>query len=109
MTRNTYFLPKVHSSGYHLAMSLSGLNWLSVVISVIAMFKEIQEYNRKVIDNYFEVFLDVPFDVLKSRDQKGIYFNAEKVLPYMAELYNPPPLPSEVIAPFVRVYFVLLL
>ena len=29
--------------------------------------------NRKLIDHYFEVFLDTPIDVLKARDPKNIY------------------------------------
>lgn len=43
------------------------------VISCIALIKEISEFNKKNIKNYFDVFLDVPIDVLKRRDSKGIY------------------------------------
>ena len=44
-----------------------------LTISCIALIKEISEFNKKNIKNYFDVFLDVPIDVLKRRDSKGIY------------------------------------
>ncbi|WP_445781348.1 adenylyl-sulfate kinase [Shewanella sp.] len=68
----------------NLAKKLSSSD-LIVVISVVAMFKEIYNYNRKVIDNYFEVFLDVPFDVLKLRDQKAIYSDIKNTARVMSE------------------------
>ena len=43
------------------------------VISCVALIKEISEFNKKNIKNYFDVFLDVPIEVLKKRDSKGIY------------------------------------
>ena len=43
------------------------------VISCIALIKEIHKFNQKNIKNYFDVFLDVPIEVLKRRDSKGIY------------------------------------
>ena len=45
----------------------------SVVVSVIAMFEEIFEFNRKNIKNYVEVFLDVPLDELVKRNKKKLY------------------------------------
>ena len=44
-----------------------------VIICTIAMFDEIREWNRKHIKGYVEIFLDVPFDVLRRRDKKGLY------------------------------------
>jgi cytidine diphosphoramidate kinase len=44
-----------------------------VVIATVALFKEVHEWNRKNIEGYFEVFLDVPFDELRRRDPKQIY------------------------------------
>tara|TARA_Y100000589_G_scaffold5472_1_gene4774 strand:+ start:2494 stop:3033 length:540 start_codon:yes stop_codon:yes gene_type:complete len=43
------------------------------VISCIALIKEIHQFNKKNIKNYFDVFLDVPIEILKKRDSKGIY------------------------------------
>lgn len=44
-----------------------------VVCSTISLFHDLHEWNRKNIDRYFEVFLDVPLEELKKRDSKGIY------------------------------------
>lgn len=50
---------------------------IHVVAAVLSIFPEWQEWNRKNIENYFEIFLDVPMDVVKKRDAKGIYKKAE--------------------------------
>jgi len=49
-----------------------------VVIATVALFAEIHEWNRINLENYFEVFLDVPLDELRRRDPKGIYLGFEK-------------------------------
>jgi adenylylsulfate kinase len=46
---------------------------LTVVIATISMFKEIHDWNRKNLPNYFEVFLKVPMTELQFRDPKNIY------------------------------------
>ena len=46
---------------------------VNVVVGTNALFKEIHVWNRENIDNYFEVFLDVPMEELRRRDPKGIY------------------------------------
>ena len=46
---------------------------LTVVVATISLFKEVHRWNRENIQNYFEVFLDVPLEVRKARDPKGIY------------------------------------
>ncbi|MCL2014544.1 MAG: adenylyl-sulfate kinase [Oscillospiraceae bacterium] len=51
-------------------LSEQGLN---VIICTISMFHEIHEWNRENIPGYTEIFLDVPFEILKKRDQKGLY------------------------------------
>lgn len=45
----------------------------TVVVAAIALFHEIHDWNRANLPRYFEVFLDVPADVLRSRDSKGLY------------------------------------
>ena len=45
----------------------------TLIIATISMFKEVHKWNRENLPNYFEIFLKVPIDVLKSRDPKGIY------------------------------------
>ena len=44
-----------------------------VVIATISLFKEIHLKNKKLISNYFEVYLKVPIEVLIERDSKQIY------------------------------------
>jgi adenylylsulfate kinase-like enzyme len=44
-----------------------------VVIATIALFKEIHDWNRSNLPNYFEVFLDIPLTELEERDSKGLY------------------------------------
>ncbi len=49
---------------------------ISVVCSTISLFNKIHELNKKNIENYFEIFLDVDFEELNRRDQKNIYSKA---------------------------------
>lgn len=46
---------------------------ITVIICTVAMFEEIRQWNRKHIEKYVEIFLDVPLDVLQKRDKKGLY------------------------------------
>ena len=46
---------------------------ISVVISTISMFEEVYKWNRRNINNYVEIFLDIPLEEIRSRDPKGIY------------------------------------
>ena len=60
----------------HLARIISkqGVN---VVVSTVALFKEIHIWNRKNLPGYFEVYLKVQLEELKKRDPKGIYHRFE--------------------------------
>ena len=51
---------------------------IHVIISVMALFHEVQLWNRKNIENYVEVFLDVPINELERRDPKGLYLKFKK-------------------------------
>lgn len=61
------------------ALRYSGLSRLltdqgiDVVCCTISMFDEVRDWNRKNIDNYLEIFLDVPMEVLQERNQKNLY------------------------------------
>ena len=46
---------------------------LTVVIATISLYREVQDWNRKHLPGYTEVFLDVPLEELRRRDPKGIY------------------------------------
>lgn len=46
---------------------------LVVICCTIAMYQNVRDWNRENNRGYVEVFLDVPMDVLKARDQKNMY------------------------------------
>jgi adenylylsulfate kinase len=46
---------------------------VTVVVSTIALIKEVHQWNRMHQPGYFEVYLQVPLDELRRRDPKGIY------------------------------------
>ena len=49
---------------------------IDVVCAVLSIFHEWQEWNRKHVPQYFEVYIRVPFDVLVARDPKDLYRRA---------------------------------
>ena len=69
---------------------------LTVVIATISLFREVHEWNRANLPNYYEVLLKVPFDELRRRDPKGIYRRFESgELTDVAGLDLPVDLPQE--------------
>ena len=44
---------------------------INVVISVIGLFNEVHQWNRHNIPGYVEIFIDVPMEELRRRDQKN--------------------------------------
>lgn len=46
---------------------------ICVICCTIAMYDEVRKWNRDNNKRYVEIFLDVPLDILKKRNQKGIY------------------------------------
>ena len=50
-------------------------NGINVIVATISLFSEIHQWNRENILNYFEIFLDVPLEILEHRDPKSIYAN----------------------------------
>lgn len=51
---------------------------IDVICATISMFDECRNWNRKNINNYREIYVKVPMEVLIKRDQKGIYSGALK-------------------------------
>lgn len=49
---------------------------IDVVACVLSLFHNQQDWNRKNLSEYFEVFIDVPMEVLEKRDQKQLYSGA---------------------------------
>lgn len=52
---------------------LLGEQGIHVVICTISMFDEVREWNRNNIEEYTEVYVRVPMEILRVRDQKGLY------------------------------------
>lgn len=46
---------------------------LSIVIATISLFKEVHAWNRENLEDYYQVYLNVPKEELRERDPKGIY------------------------------------
>ena len=46
---------------------------VTVVVSTVALIREIHQWNRENQPGYFEVYLKVGIDELRRRDPKGIY------------------------------------
>ncbi len=50
---------------------------LDVICCTISMFPSVWDWNRKNIKSYKKVYLKTSLDILKKRDQKGLYSKAE--------------------------------
>jgi adenylylsulfate kinase len=59
----------------HLCRVLD-LQKIHIVAAVLSIFPEWQRWNRENFSRYFEVFLDVPMQVLQARDPKALYRRA---------------------------------
>lgn len=51
---------------------------IDVVVCSIAMYREIQQWNRENIENYKEVYIKVTRETLYRRDQKQLYSSGRK-------------------------------
>ena len=53
----------------------------NVVTAILSLFPESREWNRRNIENYYEVFIDSPIESLIERDSKGLYakFNRAEI------------------------------
>lgn len=45
----------------------------TVIVATISLFHELHAWNRANLPGYVEIFLDVPEDVRRKRDPKGLY------------------------------------
>lgn len=49
---------------------------IDVVCCILSIFQDISDDNRQRFSSYTEVFVDVPFETLVERDNKGLYQSA---------------------------------
>lgn len=52
---------------------------ISVICCTVAMFHQVRNWNRNNIENYVEIYIDVPMETLRKRDKKGLYSSSEKM------------------------------
>ena len=46
---------------------------IHVIAAVLSIFPEWQTWNREMFSRYYEIYLDVPLEVVEERDTKGLY------------------------------------
>lgn len=46
---------------------------MHVICCTISMFDDVREWNRRNIENYLEIYIEVPLEVLEKRNQKNLY------------------------------------
>ena len=51
---------------------------IHVIAAVLSIFPEWQEWNRKNIKNYQEIYIKASMDVLQKRDKNNLYLNARE-------------------------------
>lgn len=51
---------------------------MNVICCTISMFDSVREWNRRNIQNYKEIYVNVSVDTLQQRDQKGLYSGQTK-------------------------------
>jgi cytidine diphosphoramidate kinase len=77
------------------------LQGTDAVCATVSMFEAARQWNRRHLDNYREIYLRVPFSVLRQRDPKTLYANAAKGrisdIPGLDQPYEEPCAPDIVI------------
>lgn len=69
---------------------------IHAVAAVLSIFPDWQAWNRQTFSRYYEVFLDVPMEVVKARDAKGLYAAAERgEMPNVVGIDIPMPVPPQ--------------
>ncbi len=69
---------KNHTRISKLCALLDQDDGLDVVVAALSIFPDLRRWNRENFRQYFEVFLDVPVDVARQRDTRGVYSSARR-------------------------------
>lgn len=71
---------------------------INVICSILSLFEEDRAWNRLNYQEYFEVYLDVPIEIIKTRDQKGLYSLKDQQNVVGQDIkFNPPQNPDLII------------
>lgn len=68
---------KIAAFRYARLCQLIASQKMTVVCSTISMFDEVREFNRLNNENYIEIFVDTPMEILKNRNQKKLYSSSQ--------------------------------
>ena len=73
---------------------------INVIVSILSIFEEHQQWNRLYIKKYFEIYLDVDMDTIKKRNQKNLYQkkDIEKNIVGRSIEFRPPKNPDLIIS-----------
>jgi len=61
------------AQGYCGLVKMIADQGFTVVVATMSLFHEVHSWNRENFPQYIEVFVDVPIEILKERDPKGLY------------------------------------
>lgn len=67
---------------------------INVVCCILSIFEESRQWNRQNYSKYFEVYIDVPMDILMRRDKKGLYSGTVKNVVGLDIPFKPPERPD---------------
>lgn len=62
---------------YARLCKMLAIQGFTVIIGTISLFHDVHAWNRENLSNYCEIFLDIPEEIRRSRDQKGLYEQQE--------------------------------
>lgn len=57
----------------------------TVICATVSMFHSVREWNRANIPGYVEIFIDTHIELLRQRDQKGLYSESSGELPGVSQ------------------------
>jgi cytidine diphosphoramidate kinase len=81
---------KILANRYSRLCKLLSDQGVNVVIATISMFHDVHKWNRENIDNYVEIYIKVPLNILIERDQKGLYSSNQTNVAGFNDQYEEP-------------------
>lgn len=75
---------------------------INVICCVLSAVNKYRVWNRKNYSKYFEVFIDVPMEILKKRDKKNLYSGKIKNVVGIDIPFKPPKKPDYIFSNIVE-------
>ena len=70
---------------------------IDVVCCIIAMYAELLDWCRQNVENYREIYVRVPMEILRARDQKGLYSSGAENVVGVDLPFDEPSAPSVIV------------